>query len=48
MTSAPEDPAPATDGASVLDDLAWRGLIAQTTDVEALRRDLAAGPMTLY
>ena len=48
MTSAREDPAPATDGASVLDDLAWRGLIAQTTDVEALRRDLAAGPMTLY
>jgi tyrosyl-tRNA synthetase len=35
-------------GAAVLDDLAWRGLIAQTTDPDALRRDLAAGPLTLY
>ncbi len=25
-----------------------RGLVAQTTDPDALRRDLAAGPMTLY
>lgn len=32
----------------MLDDLAWRGLVAQTTDVEALRRDLAEGPLTLY
>ncbi len=32
----------------VLDDLTWRGLVAQTTDVEALRRDLSAGPVTLY
>jgi tyrosyl-tRNA synthetase len=32
----------------VLADLEWRGLIAQTTDREALARDLAAGPMTLY
>ena len=32
----------------ILDELAWRGLLAQTTDAGALRRDLAAGPMTLY
>ena len=32
----------------ILDDLTWRGLIAQTTDLDALRRDLAAGPVTLY
>ena len=37
-----------TSGAAVLDDLAWRGLLAQTTDEAALRRDLAAGPLTLY
>ena len=34
--------------AEILDELAWRGLIAQTTDADALRSDLAAGPMTLY
>jgi tyrosyl-tRNA synthetase len=36
----------------ILDDLEWRGLIAQSTDREALRRDLAtsspAHPLTLY
>ena len=35
-------------GAAILDELAWRGLVALTTDEDALRRDLAAGPMTLY
>ena len=39
---------PAVGGSAVLDDLAWRGLIAQTTDEAALRRDLDAGPLTLY
>jgi tyrosyl-tRNA synthetase len=34
--------------ADVLADLQWRGLLAQTTDRDALARDLAAGPMTLY
>jgi tyrosyl-tRNA synthetase len=48
VTAAPSDPPHAFDGAAVLDDLSWRGLVAQTTDVEALRRDLAAGPLTLY
>jgi tyrosyl-tRNA synthetase len=32
----------------ILDELAWRGLIAQSTDQEALRRDLDEGPLTLY
>ena len=35
-------------GASVLDDLAWRGLIAHSTDLDALRAELATGPITLY
>ena len=47
MSTAPTS-APPADGAAVLDDLAWRGLLAQTTDEAALRRDLAAGPVTLY
>jgi tyrosyl-tRNA synthetase len=33
---------------AVLDDLAWRGLVATSTDLEALRADAAAGPITLY
>ena len=32
----------------VLDDLEWRGLIAQTTDLDALRSALSAGPVALY
>ena len=32
----------------ILDDLQWRGLIAQTTDLDALREALAAGPVTYY
>ncbi|RYV49327.1 tyrosine--tRNA ligase [Pengzhenrongella frigida] len=32
----------------VLDELQWRGLVAQTTDVEALRAALGAAPVTLY
>jgi tyrosyl-tRNA synthetase len=32
----------------ILDDLAWRGLIAQSTDMDELRAMLAAGPVTLY
>jgi tyrosyl-tRNA synthetase len=34
--------------ADILDELAWRGLLAQSTDADALRKDLAAGPVTLY
>jgi tyrosyl-tRNA synthetase len=33
---------------TVLDDLTWRDLLAQTTDPEALAAALAAGPVTLY
>jgi tyrosyl-tRNA synthetase len=32
----------------ILDELEWRGLIAQSTDRDALRRDLADGVLTLY
>ncbi len=37
-----------TDLSAVLDDLAWRGLIAESTDPEALRAAFAAGPVTCY
>jgi tyrosyl-tRNA synthetase len=33
---------------SILDELEWRGLVAQTTDVEALREALDDGPLTVY
>jgi len=32
----------------ILDELQWRGLVAQTTDLAALRGALATGPVTLY
>jgi tyrosyl-tRNA synthetase len=32
----------------ILDELTWRGLIAHSTDIDALRRDLSSGPLTLY
>jgi tyrosyl-tRNA synthetase len=32
----------------VLDDLQWRGLIALSTDLDALRAELARGPITFY
>lgn len=32
----------------ILDELSWRGLIAQTTDLDALRRELSDGRLTLY
>lgn len=32
----------------ILDELAWRGLLAQTTDEGSLRAALAAGPVTVY
>ncbi|MEV5711551.1 tyrosine--tRNA ligase [Actinoallomurus sp. NPDC052274] len=34
--------------ADILDDLAWRGLITQSTDLDDLRAMLASGPVTLY
>jgi len=32
----------------ILDELQWRGLVAQTTDESALRQALADGPITVY
>jgi tyrosyl-tRNA synthetase len=34
--------------ADVLDDLAWRGLLASSTDLDALRAELSAGPVAVY
>jgi tyrosyl-tRNA synthetase len=34
--------------AAVLDDLLWRGLVADSTDLGALRKSAEAGPLTLY
>ena len=33
---------------TILDELEWRGLIAQSTDRETLSEQLAAGPITVY
>ncbi|HYD84697.1 MAG TPA: tyrosine--tRNA ligase, partial [Opitutus sp.] len=33
---------------TILDDLQWRGLYADCTDLDALRQRLAQGPVTLY
>jgi len=41
-------PAPADHPASVLDELEWRGLVAMSTDRDALAQALAAGPLTAY
>ena len=32
----------------LLDDLEWRGLVADSTDCEALKAHLAQGPVTFY
>jgi tyrosyl-tRNA synthetase len=32
----------------ILDELQWRGLLAQSTDIDALRAVLAEGPVTFY
>jgi tyrosyl-tRNA synthetase len=32
----------------LIDDLQWRGLLATSTDLDHLRAELAAGPVTLY
>ncbi|ORA76830.1 tyrosine--tRNA ligase [Mycolicibacter kumamotonensis] len=34
--------------AGILDELAWRGLIAQSTDLDALTAEVTRGPMTVY
>jgi tyrosyl-tRNA synthetase len=35
-------------GTSILDELEWRGLIAQSTDRDALATELDSGPITVY
>jgi tyrosyl-tRNA synthetase len=35
-------------GTSILDEVEWRGLIAQSTDREALAAELESGPITVY
>jgi tyrosyl-tRNA synthetase len=35
-------------GTSILDELEWRGLIAQSTDRDALASELDSGPLTVY
>src|SRR5947208_16213227 len=35
-------------GTSILDELEWRGLIAQSTDRDALATELDTGPITVY
>jgi tyrosyl-tRNA synthetase len=35
-------------GTSILDELDWRGLIAQSTDRDALATELESGPVTVY
>jgi tyrosyl-tRNA synthetase len=35
-------------GAQILDELGWRGLVAHSTDPDALQAALAAGPLTFY
>jgi tyrosyl-tRNA synthetase len=37
-----------TVGAGILDELHWRGLIAQSTDLDALAAEASRGPITLY
>jgi tyrosyl-tRNA synthetase len=45
----PAEPPPPGDGhRSVLADLQWRGLVAMSTDIDALAGALAAGPLTAY
>ena len=48
MMSADLHTKESTDVTDILDELQWRGLVAQTTDEAALRTALAAGPVGLY
>lgn len=46
--SAPGTTPPALRPPSILDELEWRGLVALSTDADALAAQLAAGPITVY
>jgi tyrosyl-tRNA synthetase len=37
-----------TTGTTILDELTWRGLVAQSTDIEALQAAAAQPPLTVY
>jgi tyrosyl-tRNA synthetase len=37
-----------TTGATILDELTWRGLVAQSTDIEALQAAAVQPPLTVY
>src|SRR6202034_1762827 len=37
-----------TVGAEIVEELNWRGLIAQSTDLDALTKDAADAPITVY
>ena len=47
-TLAAENAADLPASGDFLAELQWRGLVAQSTDIDALRSDLAAGQVTLY
>lgn len=46
-TSTSSDPT-TTPVADIIDELQWRGLIAQSTDVDELRASMSAGPIRVY
>jgi tyrosyl-tRNA synthetase len=46
-STTPSD-APTPGPADVIDDLLWRGLLQDSTDLDELRKHLAAGPVTFY
>ena len=49
LDPSPLDPSPPPPGrGSLADDLQWRGLIQDSTDLDELRAHLAAGPVTYY
>ena len=48
MTAGSYTRVPMQERTRVLDDLDWRGMIAHSTDLDALRTATAAGPVTYY
>lgn len=50
LTDGPMRPCGKIDVVSenIVDEMTWRGLIAQSTDVDALRKATSEGPITLY
>ncbi|GGO21225.1 tyrosine--tRNA ligase [Microbispora rosea subsp. aerata] len=48
MTATSGNLVPTSEMTDILDELEWRDVIAQTTDIDALRKALADGPITVY